>query len=589
MFKRRVPIVFIGMASGSTLLQGVRRKVCFLIEPCIQMETDTPLRDLDVSGLAAAFPTRLAVGRATLMARLESPQTDVTVVTARREEMRGIRQRLKEPLVRERVGALRETMAAAEEACDSVAGAATDTRHAEYYNQLLWPATSFFAWLNENGAWNELSLFLRSVFLPGTSVVMPILLFAAPLVLTYLAPAAAGGGEPMSLQRYLTILQRALRQAMPSSLGKPRFAGRGGFAEIAEQFVHIGIAIAMFVASAWNQVSAALGLRRVAADMRKRAESVRAMAAAVQELADLMGTSLPMENCWAGCATDLSVFGTAWNHPTRVRVLLAEAGRLDMLAAVALCPRTCFPTSDSTAHTGVELVDLYHPGLDPGARVYNTVRMGGVDSSNNQTTTHVLLTGPNRGGKSTLLKALGAAVLMSQTVGVVFARKARLPIFGNIVCALTPTDRLGELSLFEAEIEFAKRVRATIGAAKAPVFLMMDEIFHGTNAHDGVEASQVFLDELYAGVDEPGPAVFSVVSTHYMELPRRYGNGSAQLLCMEASVDPADSDRLLYTYRLCPGVNRHSSVREILRERGLLLPKTECGPVAQKSSASAAE
>jgi hypothetical protein len=51
-------------------------------------------------------------------------------------------------------------------------------------------------------------------------------------------------------------------------------------------------------------------------------------------------------------------------------------------------------------------------------------------------------------------------------------------------------------------------------------------------------------------------------------------------------VDPADADRLIYTYRLIPGVNRHSSVREILRERGLLLPKPackivdECGPVA---------
>lgn len=546
------------------------------------MSTDTSLRDLDVSGLAAAFPTRLAVGRATLMARLEAPQTDATVVAARRDEIRGIRQRLKEPSVRERVATLRATMAAAEEACTSVAGAATDSRHTDYYNQLLWPADSFFSWLNENGAWNELSLFLRSIFLPGTSVAMPILLFAAPLVLTYLAPVAAGGGEPMSLQRYLSILQRALRQAMPSSLGKPRFAGRGGFAELAEQFVHIGIAIAMFVASAWNQVSAALGLRRVAGDMRKRAENVREMAAAVQELAGLIGVSLPIENCWAGCATGLSVFGTAWNHPERVRVLIAEAGRLDMLAAIALCSRTCFPDF-STKSPKLELVDLYHPGLDSAARVYNTIRMGADVSGSS---THVLLTGPNRGGKSTLLKALGAAVLMSQTVGIVFARRATLPVFGNIVCALSPADRLGELSLFEAEIEFAKSVRATIAAAKEPVFLMMDEIFHGTNAHDGVEASQVFLDELYAREDEPGVAVFSIVSTHYMELPRRYGDGRAQLLCMEASVDPADSDRLLYTYRLCPGVNRHSSVREILRERGLLLPKPackivdECGPVA---------
>ena len=95
---------------------------------------------------------------------------------------------------------------------------------------------------------------------------------------------------------------------------------------------------------------------------------------------------------------------------------------------------------------------------------------------------------------------------------------------------------------------------------------MMDEIFHGTNAHDGVEASQVFLDDLYRS----GPNVFSVVSTHYMDLPARYGGSLAQNLCMNATIDPADPDRLIYSYHLTPGVNRYSSVREILRERGLL-------------------
>jgi hypothetical protein len=39
---------------------------------------------------------------------------------------------------------------------------------------------------------------------------------------------------------------------------------------------------------------------------------------------------------------------------------------------------------------------------------------------------------------------------------------------------------------------------------------------------------------------------------------------------MEATEDPVDPDRLVYTYKLCVGINRHSSVREILRERGLL-------------------
>jgi DNA mismatch repair protein MSH6 len=247
-----------------------------------------------------------------------------------------------------------------------------------------------------------------------------------------------------------------------------------------------------------------------------------------------------------------------------------------MLTAVGTRKRICFPT---LSETSLEITDIYHPGLEAGRRIYNSIMIGEQDCRK-----HVLLTGPNRGGKSTLLKSLGAAVLMSQTLGVVFARKARMPVFGSIVTALNPTDTLGALSLFEAEIEFAKDVKATIATSTQPVFLMMDEIFHGTNAHDGVEASQVFLDQLYSA---GGATVFSVVSTHYMDLPNRYGEKHTQNLCMDARVDPEDSDRLIYSYRLIPGVNQYSSVREILRERGLLDPG--CGVGDQKSSQPASK
>jgi hypothetical protein len=540
------------------------------------------LRDLDVSGLAAAFATRTESGRAALLARLEVPLTEEKAVAQRRAEIQGIRSRCKDAGTVARVAAARTVLAETEADCLTVADAAGDKRHAEYYNQLLWGPDSWFAWLNRMGWVNEAMVFFRTVFLPGTAVLMPVLIFLAPLVLTHLL--ADKGAPPLTFARYVELVTGAFKKMMPAGLGKPRFAGRGGLAELGEQMVHLGVAGAMFVASIWNQISAALSMRRVAADMRRRASSVRRATEAVQDLAAALGVSVETLTAPGWGSADLGVFGEAWNEPERVRRLLADAGYLDMLAAVALAKRTCFARTGSA----LRLKDLYHPALPAGDRVLNSIEMdpAAADASGGVTKrSHVLLTGPNRGGKSTFLKSLGAAIVLNQTVGVVFARRAELPVFGSIVTALSPADRLGEMSLFEAEIEFAKGVRETIRSASKPVFLMMDEIFHGTNAHDGVEASQVFLDELY-GTDSGG-GVFSVVSTHYMDLPARYGEKQTQNLCMDASTDPVDPDRLVYTYRLCPGVNRFSSVREILRERGLL--STVCGSPAQKTSASAAE
>jgi hypothetical protein len=535
------------------------------------------LRDLDVSGLVAAFATRTESGRAALSARLEVPLTDEKAVAQRRAEIRGIRGRCKDAATTARITAARNVLAETEADCLSMADAATDTRHTEYYNQILWGANSWFAWLNRLGWVNEAVIFFRTVLLPGTAMLMPVIIFLAPLVLTHLL--ADKGSPPLTFGRYVELVTGAFKKMMPAGLGRPRFAGQGGLAEIGEQMVHLGVAGAMFVASIWNQVSAAVSMRRVAADMRRRAASVRRATEAVRDLAAALGVDVETTKAPAWGTADLGVFGEAWNEPERVRRLLADAGYLDMLAAVALAKRTCF------ARTGaaLRLKDLYHPALPAGERILNSIEMDPTDVSGGARS-HVLLTGPNRGGKSTFLKALGAAILLNQTLGVVFARRAELPVFGSIVTALSPADRLGEMSLFEAEIEFAKGVRETIRSATQPVFLMMDEIFHGTNAHDGVEASQVFLDELYGGGG--AASVFSVVSTHYMDLPSRYGEKQTQNLCMDASVDPADPDRLIYTYRLCPGVNRFSSVREILRERGLL---STCGIPAQKTSAPAAE
>jgi DNA mismatch repair ATPase MutS len=95
------------------------------------------------------------------------------------------------------------------------------------------------------------------------------------------------------------------------------------------------------------------------------------------------------------------------------------------------------------------------------------------------------------------------------------------------------------------------------------MFVMMDEIFHSTNAMDGQSASHVFLEQLYKL-----SGITSVVSTHYIQLASDFKEATALKLVTNDKEDTT----LEYTYRVAPGVSNKSSVMEILRERGLLAP-----------------
>jgi hypothetical protein len=508
------------------------------------------LQDLDISSLVETFSPYTDAGRAALTKRLSEPLTDGDTLRVRRNELRGMRDKCKgsESAIHE----LRISLRDSEADVRSVANASEDKRHAEYYAQILWAPDSRFSWLNPIGWLNELIIFLRTIFLPGVSVIMPILVLAAPLVFFLVMK------EPVTMEGYFQMLHDSVKKAMPSVLGKARFAGTGGVLEMGEQLTRIGAGIAMFAASIWNQISAAINMRAVVDDIRRRARSVMTFMSASVDLGAILGLSVhPIQDQYQD-QDPLGLFGYAWNNPQSIRKLLETGGQMDMLASLALKRRICFPDTSSDTSPILRLTDLYHPTIQPSKRIHNSLTL--------DKKSHVILTGPNRGGKSTLLKSLGCAVLMAQTVGFVFARSATMPIFTTIITALSPQDVVGKMSLFEAEIEFAKDVKTRLTTSSGPTFLMMDEIFHGTNAHDGVEASQVFLDDLYA----TAKPIVSVVSTHYMDLPSRYGSRATQNMCMDASRDPTDPDRLVYTYRLKDGVNEYSSVREILQERGLL-------------------
>jgi hypothetical protein len=510
------------------------------------------LRDIDVDSLVKSIGYSTAAGAKELTGRLSLPITDIPEMLHRQNELRQIRKKCQ--IHTKEITQILLELHNLEEDTVSIANASTDSRLNEYYTQIVWPKESFFGFLNNFSILTEGIIFLRTILLPGCSILLPALIIASPFILYFMM------GKEMTLSSYMNVLSQTMKKAVPSVLGAPRFKGKGDAFELGEQIVQIGVSFAMLVVNVWNQISSAIHMRKVVSDMRRRAESALKFTEATQRLSAILEISGPTIT-WK--KETMSLFGIAWMNPDSIHSIIQHAGHLDMLSSLAMQKRICFPSYERS--DSFYLKDVYHPGITPENRMYNTIQLGGEEK------THVLLTGPNRGGKSTLLKSLGTAVLMSQTVGIAFARAANIPVFQTIITALNPTDSIGKMSLFEAEIEFAKSVRDSIKEG-CPMFLMMDEIFHGTNAHDGVEASQIFLDSLYTHSSSKN--IYSVISTHYMELPNKYGKTYSQNLCMDASVDPIDPDRLQYSYKLMSGINKYSSVREILFERGLITKKT---------------
>jgi hypothetical protein len=433
-----------------------------------------------------------------------------------------------------------------------------DSRIADSVSQVLWKPDSFGAFLNSSPLILKSIITWKTLILPGFAVLMPLFAFIVPFfVLRFIRPS-----ESLSTHAYLERLKHVLLQQVkiPSFLKSRGDHDRIGF--ILESFF-IALTLAMFVSSLWNQVTSAMNLRSIWHDLEYRGGEIQRLRSTVASILEKL-KALPPKKAKAlkyilmrgEAAYDasanirslngVSTFGTVWSTGDSVKALKAWIAEIDVYVAIASTPSICFPRITPT--TQLVIQDVIHPLCKSCV------------ANNLSTSSHVLLTGPNRGGKSTFCKSVGLAVVTAQSWGFAWASSMSWSPYRSICTALEPYGRLGEYSTFEAEIDFAKQV---LSVQDTPVFVMMDEIFHSTNAADGLAASSVFLSQLYAK-----PHTISIVSTHYKTLAESYTE-SATPLCMIAHTVGADGE-LQYTYKVGPGISEKSSVMEILRERGLL-------------------
>ncbi len=245
---------------------------------------------------------------------------------------------------------------------------------------------------------------------------------------------------------------------------------------------------------------------------------------------------------------------TALECPARVRLLFTLIGQWELLYALASNKDITLVKWIKARRPTIILSRTFDIHVDEESRVPISLNM-----SNNQ---HALLTGPNRGGKSTALRAIGRSVFMAHCFGVAIGARATMTPLKWMQTCLRLEDIPGSASLFEREVSVAALALDRAQTPKSRGLVLIDELFHSTNPPDAEIASRRFLNGLWSTKQ-----TLSVISTHMFQLLDETQERGIQQLCCPAVYRQDGSVK--YFYGLQEGICKVSSVGEILREQGL--------------------
>jgi DNA mismatch repair protein MutS len=187
---------------------------------------------------------------------------------------------------------------------------------------------------------------------------------------------------------------------------------------------------------------------------------------------------------------------------------LACLDSLSSLAETAVRRRYVLPAM----HDGDE-VEIVH-GRHPVIEVFNTEPF--VPNSvylNNSTDRLLIITGPNMGGKSTVLRQTGIISILAQMGSFVPAEKARLPLLDRVWTRVGASDDLARgRSTFMVEMT---ETAAILHNATPRSLVLLDEIGRGTATFDGLSIAWAVAEYLH---DSPEHAAKTLFATHYHEL-----------------------------------------------------------------------
>ena len=225
-------------------------------------------------------------------------------------------------------------------------------------------------------------------------------------------------------------------------------------------------------------------------------------------------------------------------------------GHLDLIRAkVRYIQETGAVVPQVSEDQEIQLLHVRHPLVQNA--VANDVHFG-------KDLTAIVITGPNTGGKTIMLKTLGLTQIMAQSGLPILADKgSRVGIFEEIFADIGDEQSIEQsLSTFSSHMT---NIVDILGKVNQHSLLLLDELGAGTDPQEGAALAMSILEDLRLR------QVKTMATTHYPEL-KAYGIETAYV--QNASME-FDTASLRPTYRFMQGVPGRSNAFEIAKRLGL--------------------
>lgn len=247
---------------------------------------------------------------------------------------------------------------------------------------------------------------------------------------------------------------------------------------------------------------------------------------------------------------------------------LIEFGKIDALVGLASlykeheqsAVRYSFVKFETREFPYISFQQFWNPFISADIVVGNSIELGKDDQHRN-----LIITGPNEGGKSTVLKALTINIIMAQSFGIAPAETAVLTPFDKIITYSNVVDDIGSgNSLFKAQV---LRLQDIVDIAYSlpqskKSFTPFDEMCNGASPKEAEACAYGVAKSMGACLNN-----MTVIATHHHLLTSLEQETDCYVNYCVGVIKMGDGS-LVYPYRLQRGISDQHIAFDILRNQG---------------------